>query len=60
MGRPFALAPARRTHFASVAQQNWVRISRPKIDKLACQAQDEDIFTVGEIPVIMTKARFAF
>ena len=30
--------------------QNWVRIPRPKIDKLACQAQGEGIFARGEIP----------
>ena len=36
---------------ASVAKRNWVRIPHPKIDKLACQAQGEGIFTAGEIPV---------
>ena len=30
--------------------QNPVRIPRPKIDKLACQAQDEGIFAKGEYP----------
>ena len=33
--------------------QNWVRISRPKIGKLACQAQGEDIFANGEIPYFL-------
>ena len=36
---------------ASEAQRNWVRILRPKIGKLACQAQGVSIFTKGEIPV---------
>jgi len=30
--------------------KNWVRISRPKIDKLACQTQGADIFAMGEYP----------
>ena len=37
--------------------QEWVRISRPKIGKLACQAQDEDIFASGEIPGYFKKER---
>ncbi len=28
----------------------WVRIPRPKIDKLACQAQSAGIFAMGEYP----------
>ena len=35
---------------ASGAKWNWVRILRPKIDKLACQAQGASIFAKGEIP----------
>jgi hypothetical protein len=30
---------------------NPLRISHPKIDKLACQAQGADIFAIGEIPL---------
>ena len=30
---------------------NPLRISHPKIDKLACQAQGVDIFAKGEIPL---------
>ena len=30
---------------------NPLRISHPKIDKLACQAQGADIFTAGEVPL---------
>ena len=30
---------------------NPLRISHPKIDKLACQAQGADIFAKGEIPL---------
>ena len=30
---------------------NPLRISHPKIDKLACQAQGADIFTLSEIPL---------
>ena len=48
------LIPPRRTHSASGAKRNGVRIPRPKIDKrLAkqgiCQAQGEGIFAAGEI-----------
>ena len=32
---------------------NPLRIPRPKIDKLACQAQGEGIFAIGEIPLLM-------
>ena len=30
---------------------NPLRISHPKIDKLACQTQGADIFAIGEIPL---------
>ena len=29
----------------------WVRICRSEIGKLVCQAESEQIFTFGEIPV---------
>ena len=31
---------------------NPLRISHPKIDKLACQTQGADIFAIGEIPLL--------
>ena len=40
---------------ASGAKRNWVRILRPKIDKLACQAQGVSIFAKGEIPGLKKK-----
>ena len=43
------LASAQRTH-SEAEPRNGVRIPRPKIDKLACQAKDEGIFAAGEIP----------
>ena len=46
------LAPVREP--ISAPAQRWVRILRPKIDKLACQAQGESIFAKGEIPLGLT------
>ena len=42
--------PVRLRHGVCIANA-WVRIPRPKICKLACKAQGEGIFAVGEIPV---------
>ena len=41
------LAPAREP--ITALARNWVRIPRPQIDKLACQAKDVGIFAIGEI-----------
>jgi hypothetical protein len=35
-----------------LGSSNPLRIPRPKIDKLACQAQGVGIFAVGEIPLL--------
>ena len=35
----------------SASSSNPLRISHPKIDKLACQVQGVDILAVGEIPL---------
>ena len=38
-----------RSGSKSFSSSNPLRISNPKLDKLACQAQGADIFTEGEI-----------
>ena len=40
-----------RSGSMSASSSNPLRISHPKIDKLACQAQGVDIFAKGEIPL---------
>ena len=50
---PFLWHPQEEPTSASEAQRKWVRIPRPKIGKLAWQAQGEGIFAAGEIPVFM-------
>ena len=40
-----------RSGSMSASSSNPLRISHPKIDKLACQARGVDIFAKGEIPL---------
>ena len=47
--------PSRTSSPSEAKPRKRVRIPRPKIDKLACQAQGEGIFAAGEIPVAGAK-----
>jgi hypothetical protein len=47
----FSFFGTRMNNPSSRIARDWVRILRPQIDKLACQAKGVGIFAEGEIPV---------